>query len=209
MVNAQLDSLPEKRFWLATNPLTLIDPYFGSSCRIGVAFNIHNNISEYLEYGGYIRSFNIWDVVKNNAGFTAKAETRSYIKSYETDSKIFLSIELFYSQQSCVRNDSIEIRSQTLPTTYNKFKKEYSINKKVAGLTLNLGTTAIYYKRFVLEGFVGLGVRYRETTCTLTQEEAENRILGDWTVPGTWIYRCGNFISPHLNLGFRIGYKIL
>ena len=200
---AQWEVSPEKKLCIKISPFHLIDPWDGTACKIGAEFKIHEKISEYLEYGRYFPQLTIWGSLENNKGFTAKAETRMYWNPKEKNSRSYVSIELLYIDQSYARSDSIEIKP--IP----RYNKKYSLSKKVIGLYANIGQTGIYKRRLIIEGFIGLGVRFKNVTCTLTQEEADHRNFGDWNNPDSWVNKCGKFITPDFNFGILIGYKIL
>jgi hypothetical protein len=70
------------------------------------------------------------------------------------------------------------------------------------------GAVREYPSGFVLEIFAGIGVRYNSIDCTLTDEEASHRDLGDWTVPTNNILRKGDHLIPRFNLGIKIGFAL-
>lgn len=185
--------------YIKTQPLLLIDPYNGSLATLGAEFTI-KNWGFYTEGGLYTplnTAFN-----KNPKGFMIKEEVKWYLFREKTRTR-FISAEFCYSQMTCTRTD--EIIYSAPDTSYNK---TYQLSRKFPGFVLQYGFMRTWKTGFLLEFSLGLGLRYNQVTCTLNEEEAEHRNLGDWNAPSNYIYRCGNHLIHKFNFSLKLGWRI-
>jgi hypothetical protein len=182
-------------------PIALLDPYSGSSIRLGAEHKIKNNKAIYLELGAFLpNSIYNSKSVKNNAGFTIKSELKHYLYNQNCNSGVYCSFELNYKYQSYITSDSIQLQ--------NTYLKTYPVKKHVFSALVNFGEIFIAKCGFIIDINVGLGIRYKNVKSSLNNHENDNVIkVGDY---GTNIManQSGSFFYPDINMGIRIGYCI-
>ncbi len=189
------DSLVEIKFCLKTAPLYLIDPFSGPCLRLGTEFKIHQNIAGYIELGGFIPDL----ILKNNSGFTVKLEPKVYLNKKHLCAGTYVSAELFYKYQSYMVSDMI---LGAVP-----YSREYDVYKNVSSLIFKYGKVKIWRQRFIIDGFVGAGMRYRESSNTLTPDERMNIQYNKDHLFSRSLHRPGSYLLPTIDFGAKIGYR--
>lgn len=207
--NDKSDSVEKNKLSIELSPLSLLDVYDASSLRIGVEANLYKNLSVYIEGSQYFlinnNFFNLEGRMSNVKGNIIKGEIKYYLNQY-SEWHGYLSIQGFYKKQSFDWQDSIHLTPAYL-TTFREFKSVYAFDVKY-------GQQRIYKKRFIFEWYIGIGVRFKDVTSTLTPAQQgslqysddnqwDSDLLGDIANP------IGKSIVPDLDLGIRIGYLIL
>ena len=178
-------------------PLAYLDIYSGMSPRIGIEFKVKNTFAIYNEIGTYISGSNSMQV---NKGILTKIEFKKYFNYDALTSGNYVSAELFYKHQSFRMTDSIFVKT--------KYEKEYSVTKDVSCLTIKYGKLYLYKYRFIVDIFVGLGLRYKNSTSTLTSEENKHIVpVGDYHL-NLFVSEAGKFFYPNFDAGVKIGYRI-
>lgn len=178
-------------------PLALIDIYSGSSYRIGTEFKLYKNFSLALEGGGYLKNYN---GMKDIKGYTFKTELKKYLKSKYENVGNYISLEYFYKRQSYNFSDSILIA----PYYY----KAYNVNKYITCLTIKYGVMAVSKSNFILDVFVGVGIRFKNVGCTLTEEEMKHRKDYNDSQSQPFMNGCDKVIYPNFDAGVKVGYRI-
>ena len=184
-------------------PLSLIDIFDGISIRPTVDIKLYKNYALGLEYGHYLDIDG--EFKRGQTGYLIKSTFKYYLNQERVYGK-YVAIEYQYKDASYGLDDQISLPNQ------EPFLKNYSMNRKSNLYTLKFGETKSMGKYFVIDFYVGLGVRFLKSTAIgISQEELNNisttednedtLIEGFYTEPG-------NFIRPNLTLGFKLGYKI-
>jgi hypothetical protein len=138
--------------------------------------------------------------VRNNTGITIKGELKRYYNKEKISSGIYHSIELFYKYQSYATTDTIEAQPN--------YQKDYNVYKNVYCTTLKFGELNVYKCGIVQDLSVGLGIRYRSSTSTLTAEENNNILgIGDNSA-NVIVNAAGKFYAPNILIGIKLGYKV-
>lgn len=178
-------------------PLSLIDPYSGSSIRIGTEYKLKGRTSLYNEIGTYFPSFN---GLKNNNGIILKTEFKFYFNHDAMTSGSYISGELFYKYQSFSTWDTIQIKPD--------YRQEYTVSKNVECFTIKFGAMEVYKNHLIFDFFIGAGVRVKQIKNTLTTDE-NNKIQSDGDY-GTnlAIGMAGQSVYPNIDMGIKIGYRI-
>lgn len=192
------DSFPKinpPRYILKIAPFALLGPYEGTSLRVGLEYPIKEDWSGYTELIHYFL----------NTGDGVKAEFKYWLNSYQEDrhsmDRDYISVELFYKHQCYFTSDTI-----IMP--YEKYNKEYNVNKSVECLTIKFGTQAVYKCGITLDLFAGLGIRVKQATSTLSHEENEHiQHLGDYGT-NRIVNMAGNYVYPNFDMGIKIGFRL-
>lgn len=192
------DSILDNKLCIKIAPLAIFDIYGGMSPRIGVEYKLKNNFSLYNEIGTYIPNAN---GMSNNYGILTKFEFKAYLNKSKRTSGSYISAELFYKQQSYYTYDSIY-------NSVNYNLKDYFVSKKVGCITIKYGFLQVYKFNLIIDGFVGLGIRYKVAESSLTKEENNN-------IQPEGVYRTnilknksGVFTNINFDAGVKIGYRL-
>lgn len=178
-------------------PLAFLDIYSGMSPRIGIEYKVKKTFAIYNEIGTYISGPNS---MQNNKGILTKVEFKKYFNHDDFTSGNYISAELFYKHQSFRMIDSIYVNT--------KYEKEFNVTKDVGCVTIKYGKLSVFKYHFIVDAFVGLGLRYKVSKSTLTEEENKHIVpIGDYhlNIP---VSEAGTFFYPNLDLGVKIGYSI-
>lgn len=200
LASAQSEAIPAYSFAIKTSPLNILDPWNGTLVNLGAELRFTGRLGLYSEYGQYFPEFNVFDDISHNKGFLLKEELKFYSKNLRE----YFSVEFCYSEQEYLRNDTIDLTNHG----GNRYARNYRISRCFPGIVFQYGTSVLKWEKLVLDFYVGIGMRYNIVKCALTDEEAENRELGDWNNANTYIQKNGNHLIPKFNCGFRIGYKV-
>ena len=185
-------------------PTNLIDAFSSPSFVGGVECKIYKGLSLNLEGGGYLRG---WASTQANVkGFIVKAEPKLNVSSLSDPSWGYLSVEFMYKKQSFDWTDSVLLTP--------KYVKTFTEYRNVWAITLKGGTCRVFFKRIIVDSYLGLGVRVKNVTSTLTSQEAGHL---NWNPPGdidpsdVWgaEYGIGRVWYPNIELGVRVGYCII
>jgi hypothetical protein len=196
----QTDSLTENKIGIELLPFSLLDPYNGSSLRLGTEIKLIDKYSLYTEIGTFLpRSFinSYW--FRNNNGLLLRTELKRYFNKKKTTSGIYSSIDLFYKYQSYKTTDSINLRTF--------YKKDYTVYKNVYCFTLKFGELTVYKNGLLVDLSVGIGARFKFSKSSLTSEENRN-LLGEGDNSTNLIQnKAGKFIYPNFALGIKLGFS--
>ncbi len=196
------DSLRDNKFCIEIAPLALIDFIDVPSCEIGAEVKLINNVSAYFEGGGY---YSAGGRMSDVNGYIIKGELKFYGNKNHISSGPYLSLEGFYKKQSFNWQDSIHLSPPSL-TTFRDFKSVYCFN-------LKFGKLIVHKSKIILDWYVGLGVRYRNITSTLTPQQISGLKYDDDSpydsdLTGTTVDPIGRTVGLNLELGFKIGYLL-
>jgi len=186
----------DSKICIKLSPLSFIDIYNGTTARIGVEYKLKYNYSIYNEIGTFIPSEN-----NKNSGILARCEFKSYLNNDDIINGPYVSVELFYKNQSYNTTDSIR-------STIN-YSKDYTVSKNVGCITIKYGFMQVCKYRFVIDGYVGLGIKGKIVNSSLTEEENNNIMSSDDSYNiNLLVSQDGTFIRPNVDIGFKIGYRI-
>ena len=167
------------------------------SPRIGIEYKIQNTFSMYNEIGTYISGPNS---MQNNTGLLSKTEFKKYFNTNGFTNGNYFAIEFFYKHQKFRLTDSISLNT--------KYEKEYSVEKGVTCLTIKYGQLSAFKYRFIVDVFIGLGIRYKVSATSLTTEENKHIVpVGDYHF-NLFVGEEGKFVYPNFDAGVKIGYRI-
>lgn len=180
-------------------PLIILDPYSGSSIRFGSEWKVKKNFAMNTELGFFTpKSILLSDVLKNNKGFTIRAEFKFYRNYYYYEGEYF-SFDLFYKHQSFSTSDTINLGT--------KYLKEYSLVKNVFAINFNYGIVNVYYDKFIVEFCVGGGVRLKMFDSGLSPEENDHIVRESDYSTNVFNHKEGQMFAPNIVIGVKFGYK--
>jgi hypothetical protein len=179
-------SFVDNKFCVKIPPLALIGSFSGSALRVDLEKKMLSHNALCFELGTFLPLTN--RSLTNNRGVITRLEWKYYC-----------SVEFFYKNQSYNTHDSIK----STPNYYNG----YAVAKIVACLNIKYGYLDVYKKGFIMEVFVGVGVRVKDSNSTLSVIENNNIVpLGD-VAGNIFANKSGRFIYPNVDVGFKIGFK--
>ncbi|MCH2229236.1 MAG: DUF3575 domain-containing protein [Crocinitomicaceae bacterium] len=195
---SQSDLIFSNKLSVRLAPLSLIDFYNGSCYKIGLEVSLFKSTSITADYGGYFKNFNVW---KNYTGYNIDVGLKYYLK-HQLHQGFYISLNYFYKNQGFDYKDSIKEASSAYYT-------EYRTQKYVTCVNINIGMLNLYNKRFILDFFGGIGIRYKNVSSSISIDDLKNGIEYNDSQSLYFIVTPGEFIYPNINLGLRIGVKII
>jgi hypothetical protein len=177
-------------------PLALLDPWNHSTVKMGMEFKVSGNSAVYGEMGTYITSY----AGKRDKGLLADIEFKHYLNDDFYTSGKYISLELFYKNQTYRTSDSIAI--------YPHYEKIYDVHKSVECCTFKFGGMKVFECEFIAEAFFGLGIRIKNATSTLTVYENQHIQSSADYGPNLFANQSGHFIYPNIDIGVKIGYRL-
>ena len=181
---------------------SLLPIYTGTSFRFGVEIKGDKKFGNYFELGYYPNFYGAYHVRGGIARWEVKRYDRrgQYQESKHHWNLTYTSLEVFVKSESYNTYDSIR--------PYPMIEKFYSVSTNLACLNLQFGTVDVYTSGIILDTHVGIGLRVKHTTNSLSREENENIESSSDYGPNVFTHTAGNFIYPNLNFGIKIGYWI-
>lgn len=189
------NTIVNNRFIIRIAPLALIDVYNSSNYKFGFEVQPFHRFAITGDFGGYFKTFNLW---KNCTGFNIDIGFRYYLNRHRLNQRFYIALNYFYKEQGFDHDDSII----DVPFTYRT-------EKFVTCSNVNFGWVKIYKKRLVLDLFAGLGIRIKKVNSTVTHEELDKAKEYSDSQSLFFIVTPGKFIYPNLNIGMRIGLRII
>ncbi len=166
------------------------------TARIGVEYKLRYNYSIYNEIGTFIPAQN-----NKNSGILARCEFKSYLNDDDIINGQYVSVELFYKNQSYNTTDSIR--------SVINYSKGYTVSKNVGCITIKYGFMQVCKYRLIIDGYVGLGIKGKIVRSSLTEKENNNLKSSDDSYNiNLLVNQAGTFIRPNFDIGFKIGYRI-
>ncbi|HTB05581.1 MAG TPA: DUF3575 domain-containing protein [Bacteroidia bacterium] len=198
--HAQIGS-GNSKFCIEIAPLSWLANLEGYSYQLGTEFRLDNHLSGYVSGEGYFRGGD-GDRSNNVRGYNVRLELKYYFNRDAGGQ--YVSIEGMYKKQEFNWQDSIH----TTPAYQTTFR----VSKDVSCLTAKYGCQFLHKSRIVLDCFVGLGVRFKNVTTTLTQQQVNGLKYNDDSSYESdeigYLVKPGMYVLPNLEAGFKIGYQI-
>lgn len=201
--HAQDTTLSQPELLLTINPISLIDPFGPTALRIGLDRSLSPNFTIGLELCGF---YNYYPESIDPDKLQGAACRLSAISWFDrrSDEVIGLEVAVSYKQTAGMVSDTI--RLDGIPPYY----LEYHLDRKVFITRLCVVRRKNLAKRYWMESYFGLGVRFKNATSAgITQEELDERSSGsDPDDPGLIApkeHAVGRFVQPDLVLGLRLG----
>ena len=191
------DSVVDSKLCLKFAPLSILGIYTGPSIRLGAEYKLKDTWSLYNELGYFI----------GNRGGIAKFELKHYLDDWDKNVGTYVSAELTYKYQHYQTSDTIaKINQANLQII--RYEKNYSVTKHVECLTIKYGVMKVYKYGILFDAFVGLGIRLKQATSSLSYDENQNIKHSSDYGPNVLTNKAGNSIYPNIDLGVKIGYRI-
>ena len=158
-----MDSI-NSEFAIFIEPLSILPTYSGSSLRVGTEYKLKKKWSMYNELGYYVNYINEANYPKRVKGYTTKIELKHYRINVNQASGRYISLEFFLKNQNYIATDTIH-------NGLIRYGKEYSVSKNVEALSIKYGKLKVYKFGLVIDSYIGVGVRFKQTENSLTEEE--------------------------------------
>lgn len=201
------------------SPLSAIDDASFPTIQAGIEFNIHKRISWYNELGikyrkGYYEKADTISLASK--GFKAKTEFRYYwrnktVRNFsESLEGPYFAFNIFYARD--LHNTEIGyyyLRDSSMSKT-----DDFGVKKTVWGLNVLAGNQKAISKKFLLDFYAGLGIRFRNVSATKKEFDSERDYLLtsiDININGIRDRidsKGGNTVAPTFTLGIRFCYKL-
>ena len=193
----------KEKISITLSPLSLIDIFDGSSLRIGAEKQLSKNVSAHFEPGFYLGNVNVYK--RNPKGFLYKVGINYCInRDLDEDSFKYIGIEYQYKNQDYEYVDSFAVNTV-------RFEKQYKMNRKMNCISLKYGVKYNSDGHFYSDMFLGLGVRFMNSTNNLSQQENDGLLSGEEngsTQADSILTPIGNYGTINFIFGFKIGYRI-
>lgn len=199
--NAQ-DSLSPHKFLLSCSPGHLMEFFHGTSANFGAEFSLNEHYSFYGEVGKYLPN----SLVANNyyqSGTTFAGELKYYFNPAKYTAKFYASVQYLQGRQKYTRADPTDDVDDG--TSYAVYK----VDKAFYDFSTRFGVLFVNQKRLVLNPYIGVGIRSQTIKGGLTNDQKGIVNLGSQWSPHKWIHDSGRSTYAKVQLGIRIGIKIL
>lgn len=203
-------------------PPALIDIVGFPTFQVGVEQRLSRHFSFYNEAGIELYHFSKSDTnFIGSSGFKLKTELRYYFKKKHSRRNFYKTPAAYTMNGQYAAVNAFYV--------HNNFNKQISyfpdggpdmkedamgIRKTVWGLNLLVGIQQHWGRKFVLDAYTGLGVRYRYITDINRQFIPDKDRVSTSIDPSIheWLdgvdARGGYSMAPNFSLGFRIGYRL-
>jgi len=197
------------------SPLAALEEGNFPVIQAGVEFPLKNNLSLYSEIGIRYRK-GIYDnadtIFTGSGGFKAKVELRHYITN-EWRSWLegtYWAANIFYTNSS--HNTSMVYYKGNDSTT--RIGDDFAVKKTVIGLNALRGWQNSYGKRFMVDAYIGVGIRFRIIDHShLEYDRKVDRLDGARHFNVNEMRhqtdtRNGLSVAPNLTFGIRLGWRL-
>jgi hypothetical protein len=201
MTDAQ-DLLSDQKIIAKVAPLNFVDRISLQTAQIGFEFHLSPAYSIDFSYGHVFGRESLNDA--RGGGFKAKTELRNYNYPFIQLKNVreYWALEGFFHKIDYPSHGTFEnIEDSTI------YEEDYFIKKDVWGLNVKYGLVLNLSKRFVVDFYVGGGFRIKNV------DHFERVRLDDQftSVDILAVHirdKPGNYVTPNLSTGFKIGFVI-
>lgn len=195
----------DNRFLIKTTPLSLINFFDGPSYKIDLEFKLIKNTSLQIGFGNFISYSK--EPGSNGKGIIINPEIKYYFSHNNQAIGRYLAIDYNYKDQKYGWSDTVIIKQGSV---IQKEYKGYTIHKFLNTANLKYGILRVYKNIFVVDYFFGIGIKFKNTSSTLTTEEANSIIhTGDYGGGYEPIKNeIGTFVYPNFIAGLKLGFKV-
>ncbi|MFT3705050.1 MAG: DUF3575 domain-containing protein [Agriterribacter sp.] len=209
----------QKKAILKFSPLHLADDFNFPTIQAGIEWNLSSRMSWYNEFGiKYRKSYmdGADTSFYKSRGFKIKSEVRYYFQKKRRRKPkgvmegLYFGANIFGAQD--FHNTAISYFKPGNDTT--SFIDNFGVKKNIYALHLVFGIQQKIGRRFYMDCFGGLGMRYRNIS-TINKEfdyDTDQRINSiDLNIPDIRYgadSKAGNTLLPAISLGFRLCYRL-
>lgn len=186
---------------LTIAPLALVDIYDGASYRLGGEISAGRKLAFALEAGGYLNYLKATKI--NPKGYIIKPEIKYYIRHHKKSDRKFISLEYGFKDQEYGFRHKLFVEENPMERKYQMFRKIHTATFKY-GISRNIG------KRFNLQYYGGIGLRFLHSRRALS--ETDRQIISEGTddcsMQENLIKVEGRKLLPNFQLGLQVGLGI-
>ena len=172
--------------------MALVDFISGSSYRLGAEVRLYQAWSVKFSGGGYFRNFN---GLENTKGAIGTLALKKYINP---------ATGKYLSADFLVKNQSFNWSTDTIRIAPDHIQT-YRLDKHLWAISIKYGQAKVYANGFVFDWFVGLGLRYKNVSASLSPDEIKHRDPGDSQIV-PFMTSVGHRVVPNVSIGFVVGY---
>ncbi len=198
IVNAQ-DTLQYKKIILKVVPLNFIDKFSFQTAQVGFEFIFSSRYSADFSYG-HVFGVDFYNHSGGN-GFKARSEIRRYTSTYFNGNRnTYFALEgFFYKIDYSSNSDFTNYEDSTI------YNEDYVINKNVWGINFTYGIQTNITKRFIFNTYIGIGIRIKDVQ-HINRTRPEDSFYSVDLLAVNVRDKQGNYATPNLTAGFKIGY---
>ncbi|MGV3698259.1 DUF3575 domain-containing protein [Flavobacterium sp.] len=189
----------DKYLMLTLAPLALLDIYDGASLRGGAEFRFNERLAVTFQGGTYLKYLNATKI--DPEGYLVRPGIKYYLSKRKYQR--YIALEWMHKEQSYDFLDKLIVDEVGV-------EKQYGMKRKINAVTVKYGKLVNLGSQWVLDWYVGLGIRRIDSQADLSSEEIEyiDSVGNDCTMQENLIRQRGNMIYPDLALGVKIGYEL-
>jgi len=188
-------------FSIKTTPISLINIIDDPSARLGLESKIYRNLSLYMEAGTYF-SYRKTGINSGSQGYLLNPELRLYANRNGETTGPYIGLDYRYKNRSFNWVDTFYYKQATIPFYY---RQDFRIHTITNSFKLKAGNVAVAGP-LLIEVFAGIGIKFRNTVSNLTSEEEKQFNYNAYSTFYMYKSRRGNFVSPDLMIGIRLGF---
>jgi hypothetical protein len=167
---AEPDTVADPHLIVKIPVTSCLDLFGGLAYRAAAEFRLSEDFAVSLEVGKYYSYPGSLSSIKGGLG---KLELKYYLEG-DAPWGDYISAEYMYKNTTFNFTDSFAIPHKP------RFEKEYTIHKEISCLTFKYGNLSVYKKRWIVEWYFGLGLRYYSKAYNnLSDDENEYMLTGE------------------------------
>lgn len=201
-VSVQAQEIAKKPYVLSLAPLSLVDIYDGASLRPGIEIPLNDKLAFGLESGIYLPYLN--ETKMRPHGYLIRPSLKYYFAKKGERTNKYIEGDYFFKDQDYNIRDSLEVGDL-------RFSKRYAMQRKIHALSVRYGKVVSLGKKYRLDYYAGIGVRYIDSKSDLTEAESDAILTGsdgDCTLQQDIIRKTGYLWQPNFLLGLKIGFEL-
>jgi|GEM_PF-5679389 len=201
---AQNTTLSKPVLLLTLNPISLIDPYGPTALRIGLDRSLSPSFTIGVELCGFYNWYPASIDPDKLQGVALRLSAITWFERQSANDVVGFELGVSYKRTAGMVSDTI--RLDGVPP----YNLEYHLDRKVFITRLCVVHRKNLAKRYWMESYFGLGVRFKNATSAgITEEELDERSSGsdpdDRGLIAPNEHAVGSFVQPDLVFGLRLG----
>jgi hypothetical protein len=195
----------DNRILIKTTPFSLVNFFDGPSYKIALEFKFIKNTSLEIGLGNFLSYSK--ENGSNGKGIIINPEIKYYLNHNNQSLGRYIALDYNYKDQVYGWSDTVITKQGSV---IQKEYKNYTIHKFLNTVNLKYGILRVYKNIFVVDYFFGIGIKFKNTSSTLTTEEA-NSIIYTGDYGGGYVpvkNEIGTFVYPNFTAGLKLGFKV-
>ncbi|AEV97229.1 hypothetical protein A4D02_17310 [Niastella koreensis] len=194
----------DNKFYVSLSPFALIDALDYPSLRISTDVKVYKHFSISVE-GALYSLLRTAFYKENVTGFAIKPCIKYYFNRQKIMNGLFIALEYQYKQEHYHLSD-------TIVSAGNGYYKTYGMTRYINCVNIKMGEVENFRKRWILEWFAGIGIRYFNSFTDLSDQEYDgiiyNEKYANTSMTGIQVREVGHHTYPNITLGLKLGYRL-